>query len=220
MDEFNGLAENEFDNYNYRLSLKLRVSIYAIELCITYYSSGIDIDFMRKSFQMAVDARQSYVEFRGQPPEFEEFNTYIHSLWLISLAYLLRIPGSQIDQLITLIGNHGRDALYDRLVSLCVPLSSKAQTLLYPRPYQPLFQATNAPPEVQVTLIQKFLQRYYQEMHLAYWHDQHRHPKSGFFGYWCFELAALVKALHIPDQTFANNLYYPGDMITYEPPPF
>ena len=46
----------------------------------------------------------------------------------------------------------------------------------------------------------------------AYWHDSHLNKDTGYFGYWCFELAAFVKALGIPDDAFADNPFYPRDL--------
>jgi hypothetical protein len=47
----------------------------------------------------------------------------------------------------------------------------------------------------------------------VYWHDKHTIKGVGFFGYWCFEVAAFVRKLGINDEPFADNPYYPRDLV-------
>ena len=82
-----------------------------------------------------------------------------------------------------------------------------------PKPYQALLEAVNARGEQQIKLIQKFLSGYYAGMRKTYWYDSHLGENAGFFGYWCFELAAFVKALNIEDSAFSDNIFYPIDLV-------
>ncbi|WP_428714947.1 PoNe immunity protein domain-containing protein [Streptococcus suis] len=36
-----------------------------------------------------------------------------------------------------------------------------------------------------------------------------------YFGYWALEIAALVKVLNIPDDSFKNHKYYPYDLVHF-----
>lgn len=65
----------------------------------------------------------------------------------------------------------------------------------------------------QPVLIDKFLKGYYKGMKNAYWHDSHLGEDACYFGYWCFELAALVKGYRINDASFIDNQYYPSDIV-------
>jgi hypothetical protein len=212
ISEFEDIANMVETSTQRRLQLRFDVSIYTLELFITMYSSGSNISQLRDFFSVVVNARQNYVRLTEKPLSFDLFDTYIHTLWMVSLAILLDIPRSEFERLVNSISNLGCDGVYDRLVALRLD-HEPTHTLLYPRPYEFLCQALDAPPDMRRNHIQEFLKRYYRGMRHAYWYDQHRHPKSGFFGYWCFELAAFVKALGIDDQDFADNLYYPRDLV-------
>jgi hypothetical protein len=85
--------------------------------------------------------------------------------------------------------------------------------VVYPEPYGLLLQALDATGEERTQGIQKFLASFYDGMRGAYWHGSHASDDTGFFGYWCFELAAFVKAMAIDDSAFADNRYYPRDLV-------
>jgi hypothetical protein len=84
---------------------------------------------------------------------------------------------------------------------------------MYPRPYGPLRDALDASGDEQSQKLTEFLDGWYDGMEAAYWHGSHTGSDAGYFGYWCFELAAFVKQLGINDSTFADNLYYPSDLV-------
>lgn len=44
-------------------------------------------------------------------------------------------------------------------------------------------------------------------------HDSHLSDDAGYFGCWCFELAAFVKELKIDVTAFAGNPFYPRDIV-------
>ena len=62
-------------------------------------------------------------------------------------------------------------------------------------------------------LTDRFLAVYYDGMQDAYWHNTHLSDDSGYFGYWCFELAAFVRELRINDATFADSAFFPRNLV-------
>jgi PoNe immunity proteins (PoNi), C-terminal/PoNe immunity protein (PoNi), N-terminal len=184
------------------------------EQLILRYSRGEPVSSLRDSLSPIVESLATYHREPGHAPwRFEEFDSYIFSLWLVSWAILLNVDDGLFQNLLRELNNVGQDALYERLVTLRISGRPQTQTLMYPNPYASLLQALDATGEEQIRLIQKFLKSYYKGMKSAYWHDSHLGEDAGFFGYWCFELAAFTKELGIDDRAFSDNIFYPVDLV-------
>jgi Domain of unknown function (DUF1911)/Domain of unknown function (DUF1910) len=200
-----------------QVRLRWAISHYRLELLIANYSGGTDIAILKHLYSPVIDALEAYLEIRGEPFSFKVLDKYVHALWLIALAILLDATDNELARVTRLFDYAGYDGLFERLVALRFPQRpikhTFADPLLYPRPYEFLYRALDADGPEQDALIAQFLKRYYRGMRHAYWHDRHLSTDTGFFGYWCFELAAFVKVLHIPDQSFADNVYYPRDLV-------
>ncbi len=53
------------------------------------------------------------------------------------------------------------------------------------------------------------LELWYDKHSDAYWHNSHESKNNTFCGYWCFEIAALVKIFGIDDNLMRENQFYP-----------
>ncbi|HHG83261.1 MAG TPA: DUF1911 domain-containing protein [Bacteroidetes bacterium] len=106
----------------------------------------------------------------------------------------------------------GQDAICDRLIKVVIGTTIPTETLRFPAPYQHLLAATHSKSEAESHL-KKFLSAYYDKLDMLPWHDSHLKQAASFFGYWSFELAALVKAFHFSDHDFADNIFYPRDLV-------
>ncbi len=84
--------------------------------------------------------------------------------------------------------------------------------IIWPGTYGRLNRALDAKGQLRDKMINDFLKEYYQGMRNAYWYGTDKLDDGGYFGYWCFELAAFVRLLDISDDAFANNPYYPGNI--------
>jgi Domain of unknown function (DUF1911)/Domain of unknown function (DUF1910) len=214
---FEEAAAKQESTFDDQLRLRWAISHYRLELLIANYSGGAAIMVLKRAYSLVVDAFEAYLEIRGEPLSFKILDNYIHALWLIALAILFDATDSELARVVRLYDHAGYDGLFERLVALRLPQRpikhTFADPLLYPRPYEFLYRALDAGGPEQNALIAQFLKRYYRGMRHAYWHDRHLSTNTGFFGYWCFELAAFVKTLHIPDHNFANNIYYPRDLV-------
>ena len=185
-----------------------------MEQLITRYSRGEAVHTLRGSFPEIVEALSACQrEPRNKGFDFGELDAYVYALWLVSLGFLLDIDETLIRTLLKELGNEGTDALFERLVSSKISGRPNSKLLVHPNPYQILLEAANSKGELQIQLIQKFLSGYYTGMRQTYWHDSHLGEDAGFFGYWCFELAALVKVLGINDDAFSHNVFYPVDLV-------
>ncbi len=184
-----------------------------LQLLIARYSRGEDNSVLQAMFPQVVAALTDYhSEDAYEPFDFQNLDDYVRALWLVSFAILFDAGDQCVNQLYLLINQEGQDALFDWLVALCVSGYSATSSLLYANPYAPLYSALDATDKERNRLIDQFLKQYYEGMRTTYWHNTHLKEQTGFFGYWCFELAAVVKMLQIDDSTFANNLFYPRDL--------
>ncbi|MGC1375907.1 MAG: PoNe immunity protein domain-containing protein [Anaerolineales bacterium] len=215
--KFKETIANNNTTPEHRRRLRHTVFRRQVEQLILRYSQGETVSVIRDDFPAIVSALSAYQAEPGYSPHnFAEFDAYIYGIWLVSLAILLDVEDKIFNDLLAELGNRGRDALYERLVALRISGGPQISTLMYPKPYQFLFDALDSTGDEQASLIMQFLKTYYKGMKKAYWHDSHLGKDAGFFGYWCFELAAFVKKLKIDDHTFVENIFYPVDLVKYE----
>lgn len=194
----------------------LRYAVYRqeVEHLITRYSRGDSVADLRASYPRVLDALEQYsLDPEAPGRRFEYFDGYVFTLWIASLGILLEVDDAVLRRAVTDLDHGGEDALFDRLVAPYAAPRAPASTLLYARPYAPLLAALDAQGDERTRLIEEFLDGYYDGMGSTHWHDSHTGDDAGFFGYWCFELAAFVKQLGIDDAAFAGNVYYPRDLV-------
>lgn len=80
--------------------------------------------------------------------------------------------------------------------------------------YKRMVEIILASPEERPALVKKWLRYWYKIWQGEYWHDHHkRTDKDLYFGYWAFEVAAVVKILDIDDELFKDSPYYPYDLV-------
>jgi len=195
-----------------RRRLRYTISRRRLELLLSRYSRGEGIDILCRSFPRIVSSMEEYhSEERHEPIDFRALTNYVSSLWLVSLAILCDADAETMQRLLRVIDNEGRDELFERLVALRVPGRSVPNGLMHPNPYRPLLDAVNSTGDNREKNIREFLKIYYKGMKGTYWYDSHKKLDAGFFGYWCLELAALVKGLGIDDRSFSDNPFYPRD---------
>lgn len=155
---------------------------------------------------------------------------YIVCFWLVGLALSLEIPEDNWQRLVRLIDNEGEDALLDRVIAVRQPGRKIGDKLCYPKPYMRLLNAINASPEQQVELLASFVAAWYKELNHAhgkslsndrtryqrpYWYAYGDQNFSGgaYFGRWCIEAVAVVKAFGLDDRLCLGHEHYPGDLL-------
>jgi hypothetical protein len=186
----------------------------SLEQLIARYSRGDDPSALRALFPQTVAA---LTRFNAEPGhssyDFGELDAYVVALWLVSLGILLDVEPPVFTQLVRELDNEGRDVLYEKLVAARIPARKEGAALLHPKPYQTLMEALGASGSDQMRLAATFLGGYYAALSETYWHDSHLGDDAGFFGYWCFELAAAVKCFGLSDQAVREHPLYPRDLL-------
>jgi hypothetical protein len=160
---------------------------------------------------------------------------YIVCFWLVGLALALEIPDDQWQRLIALIGNEGEDILLDRVIASRQPGRKVGTKLCHPKPYQRLLDAVNAPAPFQPDMLRTFVDHWYAELDRApkkglsektamydrpYWHryGDENFEGGAYFGRWCVEAVAAVKAFGIDDSLCLGHPNYPGDLLRPDGP--
>jgi len=198
----------------HRQSLLHAVYRRELEQLVTRYSLGGSVPELREHYPRVIDALEAQQQEAGTTAQdFENFDAYVFALWIVSLGILLDVDIQLLRRAVRELGNLGRDALYDNLLALKLPGLPRSADILYREPYAPLADAFCASGAEQTRLMEQFVSEWYEGMRCAYWHNSHLGEDAGFFGYWCFELAAIVKMLRIDDAEWKSNVFYPGDLV-------
>lgn len=155
--------------------------------------------------------------------ELADLSHYIWCFWLVSLALALQIPDDQWRRLVALIGEGGQDVLLDRIIAAREPGRVIGEQLLHAKPYSRLLKAIDAPQEQQALLLLAFVEHWYPELNRRgkqqpWWYvygDPVKHPleMEGYFGRWCFEAVAAVKAFGLDDSACIGHEHYPADLL-------
>lgn len=155
--------------------------------------------------------------------ELGNLNHYNWCFWLVGLALALDIPDEQWQRLVKLIGGPGEDVLLDRVIASRQSDRPIGSRLLHPKPYSRLLKAVDAPREQQPGLLREFVDHWYAELarkgsNELWWYvygDPVKHPleKGSYFGRWCLEAVAAVKAFGLDDSQCLGHEHYPGDLL-------
>ena len=157
---------------------------------------------------------------------------YIRCFWLVGLALALDVPDNQWLRLLALIGNEGEDALLDSVIASRQRKRRIGAGLCHPKPYQRLWDAAKAPAAQQARAVADFVGHWYADFDRApkaglsrltnanerpYWYEYHT-VEGAYFGYWCIEAVAAVKAFGLDDSLCLGLPHYPGDLLRPEGP--
>lgn len=149
----------------------------------------------------------------------QNLDIYIVSLWLISVALCLEVDDALFARMVAVADNggynQGKDLLFERLVATRIPGRKAAARLLYPKPYEKLYYSIDGG-ERRVAWMNEFIQGWYPALKKTYWHGRHTRPDAGYFGYWCFEAAAVAKLFHYAQGAYCESEYFPKDLAQYK----
>ena len=158
---------------------------------------------------------------------------YITCFWLTGLALALEIPDEQWQRLLRLMGNEGADTLLDRIIATRQPSRRIGTTLCHAKPYARLLAAVNAPtPAAQAAGLREFVDHWHPELDRKaikgmpalyirpYWHrfGDENFEGGAYFGRWCVEAVAAVKAFGLDDSACLGHPHYPGDLLRPQGP--
>lgn len=157
----------------------------------------------------------------------DNISFYNRCFWLVGLALALDLEQKHWQRLLKLIGNEGQDALLDRVIATRQPGRAVGAALCHPKPYARLLAVLEAAEDRRPALLRDFVSHWYAELDRPpkkgmsrltnledrpYWYDNHE-GVSSYFGYWCLEAVAVVKAFGVDDSLCLGHPNYPGDLL-------
>ncbi|APQ10297.1 hypothetical protein BJP27_01800 [Pseudomonas oryzihabitans] len=207
-----------------------------LQLILRKYSAGKTIFGLKEDFSILIERwlvsdasaeeicqKLSLSSCRDWVFDLKNLNHYNWSLWLVGLALALEIPNDQWQKLLELIGGEGEDFLLDLIVKSRDPSRKIGTVLLHPKPYARLLTAIQSPQEQQAKLLYEFVGHWYSELEREdksglWWYtygDPEKNPleKGAYFGRWCIEAVAAVKAFGLDDSLCLGHEHYPGDLL-------
>lgn len=208
-------------------------------LLLCCYSRGDSIKELVQYFKPLLDYWEQYEIATAKKHEENDWyrttwsvnlNTYIACFWWVGLALALEVPDDQWQRLLKLIGNEGEDELLDRIIATRQKNRKIGAKLCHPKPYQLLLDAINAPKEQQAQKLFLFVDNWYKQlgdkkkpyipkgmMKYPSWHGCSS-CQGLYFGYWCIEAVAAVKAFNLDDSLCLGHKNYPGDLLRPDDP--
>ena len=194
-------------------------------IAVASYSAGAPVSEVRELTIAAIDALAIFVDLGQQDQEYFLYGdgggySGGFDMWyrLLGWCVLLDLPREKtdivLDYLVLQMRNpeHATDALVNKLVkALGYPGQDETDHLLWPEAYAPLyecFKQGDAYPERQ---LETFMTGWYRKVYDTYWYENHKNRHDTYFGYWCFEAAAVAKILNIDDSALKDHPNYPYD---------
>jgi hypothetical protein len=232
----------------YRPQYVLNNAQHRLRYLLTLYSSGAPIRELAQHLHGLLDAwelsnrlsdeicaEHQLQTCRDWDFSLANLNHYNWCFWLIGLALVLDIPEDQWQRLLALVGGEGADELLDRVIASRQPGRRIGSALLHAKPYGRLLKAVNAPQPQQAALLREFVDHWYAELKRPapknrkaptvepFWYiygDPEKHPleMGSYFGRWCIEAVAAVKAFGLDDSQCLGHEHYPGDLLRPDGP--
>jgi len=236
MAESSLILQRPSKNDLYRPQFSFDCSMDVLRLILTRYSagrsvaeSGIYFSSILENWELSnrlaaeVCSEKNLVSCRNWVFTISNLNHYNWCFWLVGLALALDIPKDEWDRLIALIGGEGEDMLLDRIIGVRQPGRKVGLDLLHKKPYSRLLKVIDSPPENQPELLKEFVLNWYPELArkgkaALWWYvfgDEVLHPLTmgSYFGRWCLEAVAAVKAFDLDDGLCLGLEHYPAALI-------
>ena len=181
-------------------------------ILIAKYSRGDEVKSLLQDFKILAEYWNRICSLEWIEIAYEE------SLWFISMGLLLREREQMkvVEQKLKETGID--DWLFNLLLSDKVSdLGQIEGELLVPEKYQTLKQAITA--SDKQLMIQYLEKEWYGHLKDYGWYDSHkltRKSQSIYFGYWCFEVAAVMKKLNWSDSELLEQPYYPYEFVHFQ----
>lgn len=168
---------------------------------IAKYSRGDDI----------ADIRAELVGMTDDFFKWWDADAYTDNIRFASMAYLFGADENVLEKLHRSLSEKSNGKTFDCLIDFILTGSSGSGKLAWEKSYKPLADAikTNSAEPLKT-----YLGRWYNSHRETGWHDTHKIDDDAlYYGYWCFEAAAVAKRLGLDDTLIRDNKYYPKDLV-------
>ncbi|WP_221075573.1 PoNe immunity protein domain-containing protein [Agarivorans aestuarii] len=205
------------------VSLKVHFTMvdYSMSIMHLCYSRGDELNELKLHLENALEYRRKQKYFADALPPEEQKNRIdweeLHlsdlerTLKWFAFAYCLNMGQAYYQEVLDLIGNQGRDALFDQIaVKLGDTEREVAESVLFKRRFNKLYKVIEAEPAQRPQLMLAYLEAWYK---LEGSPDYHLMDTDAYDGYWCWEAALFTKLYEIDDSLYIDHQYYPKDLV-------
>ncbi|MEF2130468.1 PoNe immunity protein domain-containing protein [Pseudoalteromonas maricaloris] len=88
-----------------------------------------------------------------------------------------------------------------------------AADTLFKKRFDKLYKVVEGSPEQRPALAKSYMEAWYV---LEESPDIHLLDNDAYDGYWCWEIALVVKLFNIDDSSFIDHPYYPKDLVHWQ----
>ncbi|MEL7148510.1 MAG: PoNe immunity protein domain-containing protein, partial [Bacteroidota bacterium] len=184
---------------------------------LSYYSNVFDLIDQHWNEAQKMEYKRKILDQYG-------LSNYHQILTVLSLGVLLDVSNKEFEKVARVIE---RDQVKDLIYSLIIShkLSDRQMsteesyqdTFGVPEFYSTLREAVLEKDQVRsAELVQRFVEQEWYENFKKEGPGMveiHNHPDNIYYGYWCFEAAAVVKIKGLDDNSFRDHPYYPADLV-------
>ncbi len=157
-----------------------------------------------------IPLKNEFIElYKEWAEKFFSENAYNENLRMISLSILFGVDEDVQESVRTTIVDHCVD---DWLLHCLLGNDQSELTLLFPKRFHTLKEITNTTDKTDL-LRRYLLNEWYNKEFDCY--EAHKNKQNIYYGYWCFEAAAIAKTLNLDDGCLKDEPYYPYDLVHF-----
>jgi hypothetical protein len=178
-------------------------------IMVAKYSAGYPLEDVKEDY---IEVLNGMFQYWADDPELSR------RINMVSIGIMLEIEDKYFDVLAEFIKETGeKEYAFDYLIHSRKPeweISDKVR--FGGTVFGWIKEVTQMSKSDAETFIAEYLERKWYSTHRDfYWYDNHKSKVNTYFGYWCFEVGAIVKIMGLDDSAFKDNQYYPYDLVHY-----
>ncbi len=150
---------------------------------------------------------------------------YLDGYWrfstIVSIGILLGDKQDQLKLYFDKCWQQGQDFLLDWfaiLANISQDIRLDESNRLHPTYNRYLYDAISLNQDDRSGSLALFLDTFYPKSKRLFWYNAHKDTPEIYFGYWRFDVAAIVKSLSLDDSAFRDNPFYPKDILSFGNP--
>lgn len=197
-----------------------------IKVLIAKFSKGDDTNDLKKEYSNLIKEMEplwtkkavKLKDNKGNILDMYILDCYIYMRWLLSLAILFDVSDEEFKILTDLIKRDNiKDKLYDYLISSRFKNWKVSDSMSLKNPENKIQEIIDIQDKTECeNNLKLYLNKeWYKTYKYFGFYNSHKKPENMFlfYGYWAFEVAALVKIKGLDDSSFKDNPYYPSRLL-------
>lgn len=186
-------------------------------MAIAQYSSGAPVAVMRATFLEYLKWYSMSTEIGLKIPTYfqAEYTGSANYFSDLSLCYLFDLQPQNCESIVRRIDFFDyQDSLLETFIT-AIGFNNRlaATSLIWPEAYEYLQAANTSPDPKNTENLKIFIEGWYTSMKDCGWYDSHKSNHDVFYGYWCFEAAAIAKLRGIDITTIQDHPEFPIDLL-------